>query len=249
MQSVGFAHQPADPDRGGGREVNAPVLHLSAGAGRLAGRGDRAHFDADLAAGPLHPFPARHFRDDRFDAARIVQGAGVGSQPADRDRSHLRLGEGAPHAIGVDDGYIEMGGRHQRLRAVAATDLDRHHGAEFETAEFLLHLHRAGDVAAVGQALLTDQRRPHVGNNSDTIVVVEIQRRHQLHAIALRVEPAQVEQAQIGTAAATGAENPGADSEGFDILKRNLGENRLIHATSSSTVRAAAAMARMIGPP
>ena len=146
-------------------------------------------------------------------------------QPADRHRSHLRLREGAPHAIGIDDGYIEMGGGHQRLRAVAATDLDRHHGAEFETAEFLLHLDCAGDVAAVGQALLTDQRCPHVGDNSDTIVIIKIQRRHQLHAITFRVEPAQVEQAQIGAAAATGAENPGADGEGFDILKRNLGES------------------------
>ena len=118
-----------------------------------------------------------------------------------------------------------------------------------EAAEFLLHLDRAGDVAAVGQAFLTDQRCPHVGDDSDTIVIIKIQRRHQLHAVAFRVEPAQVEQAQIGAAAATGAENPGADGEGFDILKRNLGEGWLIHATSSSTARAAAAMARMTGPP
>ena len=87
------------------------------------------------------------------------------------------------------------------------------------------------------------------GAREHTIVIIKIQRRHQLHAIAFRVEPAQVEQAQIGAAAATGAENPGADGKRFDILKRNLGENRLIHATSSSTARAAAAMARMTGPP
>src|ERR1700682_3110000 len=74
MQAVGFAHQPADPDRSGGREMNDPILHLPAGTGCLAGRGDRAHFDADLAACPLHPFPAWHFRDNRLDAARIVQG-------------------------------------------------------------------------------------------------------------------------------------------------------------------------------
>src|SRR6185436_8906081 len=49
MQAIGFAHQPADPDRRCCREVNAPILHLPAGAGRLAGRSDRAHFDADLA--------------------------------------------------------------------------------------------------------------------------------------------------------------------------------------------------------
>jgi hypothetical protein len=95
---------------------------------------------------------------------------------ADRHRGHLRLGKGAPHAIGIDDGYAEMGRRHQRLRAVAATDLDRHHGAEFKAAEFLLHLHGAGDVAAVGEALLADQRRAHVGDDRDTIVIIEIQR-------------------------------------------------------------------------
>ena len=70
--------------------------------------------------------------------------------------------------------------------AVAAADLHRHHGAEFEAAECSsMHLDGAGDVAAVGQPLLADQRRAHVGDDGDPIVVGQIQRRHQLHAIAL----------------------------------------------------------------
>jgi hypothetical protein len=66
--------------------------------------------------------------------------------------------------------------------------------------------------------------------------------------MALRIELTQVEQTEIGAAAAAGAENPGADGEGFDIFKRNLDERRRNHAISSSTMRAAAAMARMTGP-
>ena len=87
--------------------------------------------DTDLAAGPLHPFPARHLGDDRLDAARIVERAGIGAQIADRDAGHLRLGIGAAHRVGVDHRQAEMRRRHQRLDAVAAADLERHDGAEF----------------------------------------------------------------------------------------------------------------------
>src|SRR6516165_10634761 len=79
------AHPTADADRLRHREVNAPLLDFVPGARRFAGRGDRAHFDAYLAADPLHPLPARHFGDHRLDAARVIEHAGIRAQIADRD--------------------------------------------------------------------------------------------------------------------------------------------------------------------
>src|SRR5271168_3483275 len=52
-------HAAADADGFRHSKMNAPILDLAPGARGLAGRGDRAEFDADLAADPLHPSPAR----------------------------------------------------------------------------------------------------------------------------------------------------------------------------------------------
>ena len=108
--------------------------------------------------------------------------------------------------------------RHQRLDAVAAADLQRHDGAEFAARALLLHLYGAGDVAAVGEALLPDQRRPHVGDDRDEIVVGEVERRHQLDAVPRGIQPAHVEQTEIRAAAAAGAEDPGADCQRLDVV-------------------------------
>src|SRR5882724_801214 len=79
MATVGCLDGVADANGLGRREMDAPVLDLAPGARRLAGGGDRAHLDADLSARALHPFPARHLGDDGFDAARIVERAGIGT--------------------------------------------------------------------------------------------------------------------------------------------------------------------------
>ncbi len=249
VPAVRRLHHASDADGRGGGEVDAPVLDLAAGARRLAGGGDRAHLDADLAAGTFHPFPARDLGHDGLDAARVIERAGIGAQAADRHRGHLRLGEGAAHAVRIDHRNAEMDGRHQRLHAVAAADLHRHHGCESDVVEFFLHAHGSGDAAAVGQALLSDQRRAHVGDDSDPVVVIEIERRHQLDPMAVGIEPAQIEQAEIGTAAAAGAQDPGADRQCLDVVEADVLQLTVAHDTSSSTTRAAAAMARITGPP
>jgi len=74
----------------------------------------------------------------------------------------------------------------------------------------------AGDVAAVGEPLLTDQRRPHVRDDRDPGIVGQLERRHQLDPVPLGIEPAHVEEPEIGAAAAAGAEDPGADRQRFD---------------------------------
>src|SRR5438067_1964011 len=68
-----LAHAPSDADRLRHREMNTPFLHFAARARRFAGRGDRAHLDADLARHALHPFPARYVGDDRLQSARIIE--------------------------------------------------------------------------------------------------------------------------------------------------------------------------------
>jgi hypothetical protein len=102
---------------------------------------------------------------------------------------------------------------HQRLDRVVAADLQRHDGAELPAVILLLHLHRAGDAAAVREAFLPDQWRAHVGDDRDPVVVRQIERRHQRDPMPLGVEPAHVEQPEIGAAAAAGAEDPGADRQ------------------------------------
>src|SRR5258708_3983968 len=73
VPALRLAHPAADADRLRHGEVNAPLLDFGAGARGFAGGRDRAHLDADLAARPLHPFPARHLGHDRLDAARVIE--------------------------------------------------------------------------------------------------------------------------------------------------------------------------------
>src|SRR6516165_2746579 len=79
VTALRLTHPLADADRLGRREMDPPLLDLSTRARRFAGRGDRAHFDADLAADPLHPFPARQLGYDRLDTTRVVEHAGIGA--------------------------------------------------------------------------------------------------------------------------------------------------------------------------
>ena len=203
-------------------------LDLAAGARRLAGRGDRAHFDADLAADPLHPSPARHLGYDRLDAARVIEHARIRAQIADCHTRHLRFGVGAAHCVGVDHRQAEMGGRHQGLDAVAAADFERHDRAEFLAEQILLDLDGAGDVMAVGEALLADQRRPHIRDHRHPILVGEVKGRHQHNTMPLGIEPAHVEEPEIGTPAAAGAEDPGADRQGLDVIERQFAHRAAI---------------------
>jgi hypothetical protein len=102
-------------------------------------------------------------RHDSLDPARVIQRARVRLEAADRDAGHLRLGVGATHRVGVDHRQRQVRRCHEGLDRVVAADLQRHNGAEFPAVILLLHLHRAGDVAAIREAFLPDQRRTHVG--------------------------------------------------------------------------------------
>ncbi len=115
-----------------------------------------------------------------------------------------------------------MGRRHQGLDAVAAADFERHDGTEFLAQQILLDFDGTGDVAAVGEALLADQRRPHVRNHCDPIVVGEVERRHQPDTVPFGVKPAHVQEPEIGTPATAGAEDPGADRQRFDVVERQF---------------------------
>ena len=119
----------------------------------------------------------------------------------------------------VDHRALQVRRRHQRLDRIPAADLERHDPAEPVAGVALHQLDGARDGAAVGQALLADQRRAHVRHGGDPVVVGELGRRHELHAMALLVEGAHVQQPEIGAAAAAGAQHPGADGERFDVVQ------------------------------
>src|SRR6516164_781563 len=94
-------------------EADAPLPDRAPGARRLAGRGDRAEFDADLAADGLHPLPVRDFGHHCLDAAWVVGHAGVRAKLADRDAGHLRFRAGSAHGVCIDHLEAEMSRRHQ----------------------------------------------------------------------------------------------------------------------------------------
>src|SRR5206468_3257824 len=86
------------------------------------------------------------------------------------------------------------------------------------TAEVVLHHpHRALDRARIGEPLLADERRAHVGDDGHAVVVGEVHRVHQPHDDAVAVEAAHVEQREVRAAAPAGAEDPGADGERLDL--------------------------------
>ena len=61
------------------------------------------------------------------------------------------------------------------------------------------------------------------------IVIGEVGRLHQLHAMAFLVERPHVQQRQIRIAAAAGAQDPGADGQRFDVVE---GEFAQAHANT-----------------
>ena len=115
-----------------------------------------------------------------------------------------------------------MGRRHQRLDAVAAADLERHHRAELRSQQLFLDLDSARNIATVGEPLLADERRPHIRDHCHPIFVGEVERRHHGHAMSLGIEPPHVEEPQIGAAAAPGAEDPSADCQRLKVLEREF---------------------------
>ena len=111
-----------------------------------------------------------------------------------------------------------MGCDHEWPDAVAAADLHRHHGVEPAARVELHEPCGTGNGLMVGQPLDADERRAHVGDDADPVVVTEVRGRHELDATALAKEHPHIEHRQIGIAAAAGAQNPGADGERFDIV-------------------------------
>ena len=86
-------------------------------------------------------------------------------------------------------------------------------------AEVRLHAHDGlRQREAIGQPLLADQGRAHIGDRADPVVVLEVGRIHQLDPVAVLVERPHVEQWQVRIAAATSAQHPGADRQRLDVV-------------------------------
>jgi hypothetical protein len=125
--------------------------------------------------------------------------------------------------------------RHEGPHAVGAADLHAHQRGEAAPDVPFHDLDGTCQGEAVGQALLADQWRAHVGHRAHPVVVGEVGRIHQPHAMAVAIESPHVEQRQIGVAAATGAEDPGADSQRLDVVYRKLAQahaNTLLNSMS-----------------
>src|SRR5262245_12142912 len=210
-------HRLAQADRLGRRVEDAALLDFFAGARRLAGGRDRADLDAGLAREALHPLPRRGAGDDDRVVANVRQRQGIHREVVNREAGHLRLGEGAAHAIGVDDGQAQHRGSHERLQRVAAADLERHDRVEVAAAVLLHHPHGARDRLRIGEPLLADQRRAHVRDDRHPCIVGQSHWVEQRAHDALAIELAHVQERQVGAASAAGAEDPGTDRQGLDL--------------------------------
>ena len=79
----------------------------------------------------------------------------------------------------------------------------------------------ACERARIAHPLDADQRRAHAARAGHQIVIGEVGRLHQLHAMAFLVERPHVQKRQIGIAAAAGAQHPGADGQQFDVVEES----------------------------
>ena len=198
----------------------------------LAGRGDRAELDADLAADPLHPLPARHLLHDDFVAAHVAQAQRVHRQIADRKARHLRLGVGPPHGVGVHHRDPDLRRYQQRLQTVAPADLQGHHGAELAVEVLLHHGHCGGAVAWVVQAPWPTSGAPMLETTATRSSSVQVHRVHQREVVAVGVELAHVKVVEIGAAAAARAQDPGADGKRLDLLRGDEPHQNPVNSSS-----------------
>ncbi len=197
------------------------VLDLAAAARRLAGRRRGAHFDHHLAAQALDPGGRGRAGDDDFVVADVGHRQRIHGQVVGGEARHLGFGIGSAHAVGVDHRQAGQGRHHEGLQAVAAADLQGHHGAKARAAILLHHAHRLDREMRIGQAFLTDQRRAHARHHRHAVFVFQVHGVQQRNAVALLVQLAHVQQFLVGIAAAAGAQNPGAHGQGFHLFGGN----------------------------
>ena len=70
----------------------------------------------------------------------------------------------------------------------------------------------------IAEAFLPNQRRTHLRDDGNHVVIIERHRVHHLHATALGVEPSEIERRDIGVTTASGTQNPGSRCERLDIF-------------------------------
>ncbi len=129
---------------------------------------------------------------------------------------HLHFGEGAAHAVAVDDRQAGHGGRDQRLHGVLAADLLAGDGVDLDAQPFLQRPHAAQALAAFLDALMRDQRRADAAHGDDAGLVRHAFQRDDLHHVALAQRLAHAQLADIRIAAAAGAQDAGTDLQRLD---------------------------------
>jgi len=144
--------------------------------------------DARPAREPLHPLPRRRPGDDDGVVATSMSVSGYMRRSWMAKLVICASGKARPMQSAVHDGKAKERGSEEGLERVAAADLERHDRAE-PPAEVLLH-HRDGarDRSRVGEPLLADERRAHVRDHGDRVVVGEVLRVEQRDDGALAVE-------------------------------------------------------------
>ena len=232
------AERGADPERAGHRALHRKVLDFPSGARRLRGGGDGSDFGYGHPAEALLPLPARRPLHHHDVVPHIGQAERIVPQTRHREGRHLRLGEGAAHAVGVHHRETGPRRRQKALQGVGASDLERHHGREGPPHPLREHPDRTRGEVRIRKPFLADQRSAHGGNHRHQVVVRQRFRGDQAGAESARGLGAQVQERVVGIPAAPRSENPGAGGEILHLKRPEApfaGEHAIREASSPRT--------------
>jgi hypothetical protein len=134
-------------------------MATSRGHGRAGHTRPAAHLDGHRPGGALEPLRGIRVREQSTVSLLVAQRSRIGLQPIDEEGRHLHLGEGPPHAVGVDHRHVPQGRDHHRLECVRSSDLVGQHGRGLALDEVLDRLEGAQALGAALDLLDAHGRR------------------------------------------------------------------------------------------
>ena len=151
---------------------------------------------------------------------RVGQGKRARRNAINHEGVHLQLGEGASHAVAIDDGQAQLQGGHQRTQRVATTDLADDDGVHGLAQVGFHGADGTHDLAPFLQFLVADCGRAHATDRADQGIVWHIVGADDGQGFAAPAQfVVQAQTVEIGAAAPTRAEYARADGDGVGVVE------------------------------
>ena len=205
--------------------------------------GAKAHLDGDGAE-----FVFRRFGvvgvDDAVFQVFVDDDRGRSGHAVDVEGDHLDLGEGAAHAIAVDDRQSAPRRHRERHDGVDAADFGREDGARGFAGQRFELFHRKVEIGAADQLFEEDGGGADVGGGVDGGVVVEVLELDEFGRAELLDRVLGRQAPDVGIAAAAGAEKGRAAGEIFEQVQSNFHLPSLARAPAEARRNSPTAFAR-----